>query len=82
VRCGVRDQGPGIPPESLGKIFEKFYRLPGQEARGAGLGLAIAREIVIAHGGFIACSSQVGVGSDFHFHVPGNSFAPPATISG
>jgi signal transduction histidine kinase len=76
VRCGVRDQGPGIPPESVARIFEKFYRLPGQSSRGAGLGLAISREIVLAHGGTIACTSRVGEGSDFHFFIPGNSFPP------
>ncbi len=70
VRFGVRDRGPGIPQESLGLIFEKFYRLPGQENTGAGLGLAIAREIVLAHGGTIACSSRLGSGSDFHFLLP------------
>lgn len=73
VRCGVRDQGPGVPPESVGMIFEKFYRLPGEISPGAGLGLAIAREIVLAHGGSIACSSKPGQGSDFHFLLPGNT---------
>jgi signal transduction histidine kinase len=70
VRFGVRDQGPGIPQDSLGLIFEKFYRLPGQSKTGAGLGLAIAREIVLAHGGTIACSSLPGSGSDFYFLLP------------
>jgi signal transduction histidine kinase len=70
VRFGVRDQGPGIPQESVGLIFEKFYRLPGQSKTGAGLGLAIAREIVLAHGGTIACSSRPGSGSDFYFLLP------------
>ncbi len=70
VRFGVRDQGPGIPPESLPRVFERFYRVPGQTNMGAGLGLALAREIVVAHGGSIACTSVVGRGSDFHFLVP------------
>jgi signal transduction histidine kinase len=73
VRFGVRDRGPGIPPESVGRIFEKFYRVPGQAAKGAGLGLAIAREIVVAHGGAIACTSRPGEGSDFHFVIPENT---------
>jgi len=73
VRCGVRDQGPGVPSESVGMIFEKFYRLPGELSPGAGLGLALAREIVLAHGGSIACSSKPGQGSDFHFLLPGNT---------
>jgi len=67
VRFGVRDQGPGIAPENAARVFEKFYRVPGQDKKGAGLGLAICREIVVAHGGSIACSSTPNVGSDFYF---------------
>lgn len=71
VRFSVRDQGPGIPPDSVGRIFERFYRAPNQERRpGAGLGLAIAREIVVAHGGMIACTSTEGEGSEFYFLLP------------
>jgi signal transduction histidine kinase len=71
IRFGVRDQGPGIPAESVGRIFERFYRAPQQERRpGAGLGLAIAREIVVAHGGSIACTSIEGEGSEFYFVLP------------
>ncbi|OAM88789.1 hypothetical protein AW736_17345 [Termitidicoccus mucosus] len=70
VRFGVRDQGAGIPGNEVPYVFEKFYRVPGQARKGAGLGLAIAREIVLAHGGFIACASKVGEGSDFYFHLP------------
>jgi signal transduction histidine kinase len=73
LRFGVRDQGPGIPQEALAHIFDKFYRVPGQSKTGAGLGLAIAREIVLAHGGTIGCSSRPGKGSDFHFLLPGGS---------
>lgn len=70
LRFGVRDGGPGIEPEHRRRIFEKFYRVPGQSAKGAGLGLAICREIVVAHGGSIACDSAPGAGSDFHFLLP------------
>lgn len=70
VKFGVRDQGPGIPPESVGRLFEKFYRVPGQTRKGAGLGLTLAREIVVAHGGSISCESTPGRGSDFHFVLP------------
>jgi signal transduction histidine kinase len=67
----VRDQGPGIPAESIGRIFDRFYRAPNQDRRsGAGLGLAIAREIVVAHGGSIACTSEEGKGSEFYFVLP------------
>ncbi|HUJ45196.1 MAG TPA: ATP-binding protein [Opitutaceae bacterium] len=71
AKFGVRDRGSGIPPESLPHVFDKFYRVPGQAKKGAGLGLAIAREIVVAHGGSIACASTPGAGSDFHFLLPG-----------
>lgn len=71
VRFSVQDQGPGIPAESVGRVFERFYRAPNQEHRnGAGLGLAIARDIVVAHGGSIACTSEEGVGSEFYFVLP------------
>jgi len=77
ARCGVRDEGPGIPPESAARVFDRFYRVPGQTKLGAGLGLTIAREIVVAHGGSIACSSQVGQGSDFYFMLPQASTSTP-----
>jgi signal transduction histidine kinase len=80
VRCGVRDEGPGIPPEAAHNIFDRFYRLPGSRRQGAGLGLAIAREIVTAHGGTIAWAPRPGGGSDFYFELPGNSFTPPVTM--
>ncbi len=70
IRFGVRDQGPGIPAESVPCVFEKFYRVTGQEKKGAGLGLTIAREVVVAHGGSIACTSRIGEGSDFYFLLP------------
>jgi signal transduction histidine kinase/HAMP domain-containing protein len=70
VRLGVRDHGPGIPPESVPRVFDKFYRVSGQEKQGAGLGLALAREIVVAHGGSITCTSVLGEGSDFYFLLP------------
>lgn len=70
VRFAVRDEGPGIPPESIGRVFDRFYRAPNQVKSGAGLGLAIAREIVVAHGGSIACTSEPGRGAEFHFLLP------------
>jgi signal transduction histidine kinase len=70
VRFGVRDRGPGISAENLPFIFEKFYRVSGQAKKGAGLGLTIAREIVLTHGGSIACTSRPDEGSDFYFLLP------------
>ena len=53
VRFSVSDRGPGIPPQYHSRIFDRFFRVPGEDKTGAGLGLAIAREIVIAHGGHV-----------------------------
>ncbi len=70
VQFSVQDEGEGIPPEALPRIFDRFFRVPGQSKPGAGIGLAIAREIVVAHGGTIACASVPGGGTEFHFLVP------------
>jgi NtrC-family two-component system sensor histidine kinase KinB len=70
VRFAVRDKGQGIPAEEIPRIFDRFYRVPGQSKPGAGIGLAIAREIVVAHGGTIACSTMADGGMEFHFLVP------------
>ncbi len=68
----VSDTGPGIAPDSLSRIFERFYR--GQTGRrfpqGMGLGLAIARDLVTAHGGRIEVESQLSVGSRFTLWLP------------
>lgn len=70
VRFSVRDEGEGIPPEAIARLFDRFYRVPGQTKPGAGIGLAIAREIVVAHGGTILCSSSPELGTEFQFLVP------------
>ena len=68
VRFSVTDTGTGIPSQYLPRIFEPFFRVPGRKNEtGAGLGLAIAREIVEAHGGAIGVESQEGKGSMFSF---------------
>ncbi|MGD0770363.1 MAG: ATP-binding protein [Tepidisphaeraceae bacterium] len=68
VRFIVEDTGIGIEAEYLGRVFERFYRVPREnQPSGAGLGLAIAKEIVDAHGGTIAVESKPGVGSRFSF---------------
>ena len=71
VRFAVADTGEGIAAEHLPRLFEKFYRVPGsRSAGGAGLGLAIAREIVAAHGGQIDVASRPGEGTTFTFRLP------------
>jgi signal transduction histidine kinase len=70
IRFAVRDEGPGIPADVVPHVFDRFYRAPGQTKTGAGLGLAIAREIVVAHGGTIGASSEIGKGTEFYFLLP------------
>jgi two-component system sensor histidine kinase KdpD len=73
----VADRGPGIPKELAEKIFEKFYRLPRErEGGGAGLGLAICRGVVEAHGGRIWVDPREGGGSVFRFSLPIEGVAP------
>jgi signal transduction histidine kinase len=70
VRFAVRDEGPGIPKELRRRIFEKFFRAAESRGEGVGLGLSIAREIVLAHGGSIGVDSEEGKGSEFFFILP------------
>ncbi|KAF0654979.1 signal transduction histidine kinase [Cyanobium sp. Copco_Reservoir_LC18] len=68
----VRDQGIGIPPEDIPKVFDRFHR--GRNAieheRGSGLGLSVVKLLVEAMGGSIDVDSEIGVGSRFHIHLP------------
>jgi two-component system OmpR family sensor kinase len=74
MQFDVEDTGAGIPPEAIGRIFDRFYQAdpsrPGGERHGAGLGLAIVQEIVQAHGGRISVRSQAGQGSTITLHLP------------
>ncbi len=73
VSLSVADTGPGIPPEYLPRIFDRFYRTDRSRSRdqgGVGLGLAIAQHIAQLHGGEINVWSQVGVGTRFTVTLP------------
>lgn len=73
VRLAIQDQGPGIPASAAQRIFDRFYRLDEGRAResgGVGLGLAIAKWSVEAHGGNIALDSTPGAGSTFIIRLP------------
>jgi signal transduction histidine kinase len=73
IACRVSDQGPGIPAEHLPYIFERFYRVNQARARdegGSGLGLSIARRLVVAHGGRITANSVEGQGTTITFWLP------------
>jgi two-component system sensor histidine kinase BaeS len=76
VAIEVRDTGGGIAPEQIDRIFDRFYK--SAESRGAGLGLAIAKQLVEAHGGRISATSVVGEGTTIRFTLPGEAPSPPA----
>lgn len=79
VQVCVADTGYGIPPDEQNKVFDKFFRgsaIP-EEARGAGLGLAITKSLVELHGGRIWLESTQGRGSRFFFSLPVNGPPPP-----
>lgn len=73
VRVSVSDQGVGISPDKLSRLFEMFYRVDSEitrRVRGTGLGLAITKHLVESHGGRIWVESEVGRGSTFSFSLP------------
>src|SRR5262249_40459576 len=68
IELRVADTGEGIPPDLLPHVFDRFVRGPG--SGGAGLGLAIARDVVAAHGGTIAIESPPGTGTIVRLELP------------
>jgi signal transduction histidine kinase len=70
VRFSVSDTGAGVPPDHHDAIFDIYWQGRRGRQMGAGLGLAIAKAIVEAHGGRIWVESELGKGSTFHFTVP------------
>jgi two-component system phosphate regulon sensor histidine kinase PhoR len=73
IEVAVTDDGPGIPAESLNRVFERFYRVDRGRSReqvGTGLGLAIVKHIVQSHGGEVRAESLVGEGATFRFTLP------------
>ncbi len=77
VQLAVQDSGPGVPPDMLERIFERFYRTDSSRQRegeaGSGLGLAIAKSIVQAHGGQLSAESEPGQGLKIIISLPGKS---------
>jgi signal transduction histidine kinase len=76
----VEDTGPGIPEDRLPHLFEQFWQGDSKDRRGVGLGLAICKAIVIAHGGVIDVESTVGQGSIFSVRVPVSNEQPVGTL--
>jgi two-component system phosphate regulon sensor histidine kinase PhoR len=73
VEISISDDGPGIPPEALERIFERFYRVDKARSReqgGTGLGLSIVKHIVQGHGGRVWARSELGHGAMFYFTLP------------
>jgi two-component system sensor histidine kinase KdpD len=72
----VADNGPGLPPELLPRIFEKFFRAPNAPAGGSGLGLAIVKGFVEAQGGQISAANRPGGGAMFTLRIPQTELPP------
>ena len=70
VEVAVADTGPGIPPEHVPHVFDRYWQASRTTRRGAGLGLPIAKGLIEAHGGRLWVESEVGAGSTFHFTLP------------
>jgi two-component system sensor histidine kinase ChvG len=66
----VRDDGPGIPPEDVERVFERFFTSRKGERRGTGLGLALVRAVAEAHGGSVVAASKPGQGASFEVRLP------------
>lgn len=81
VRVDIADHGPGFEPGEEERVFDKFYRGPGAKGRGVGLGLAICRAIIDAHGGKIWAEPRPGGGAVFHFTLPIGDAPPEAPPS-
>jgi two-component system sensor histidine kinase KdpD len=76
----VKDHGPGLPPGSEEQVFDKFFRGPRARPGGVGLGLAICRGIVEAHGGKLSASNRPGGGATFRIELPIVGTAPPLPV--
>lgn len=84
VEVRIRDDGPGIPPQALDRVFERFYRVDRARSReqgGTGLGLSIVKHIIHSHGGTVRVESEPGLGTIFSVTLPRqkNSNRTPAT---
>ena len=77
----VADGGPGLPPDLLPRIFDKFFRAPNAPAGGSGLGLAIVKGFVEAHGGQISAANRPGGGAIFTISIPQTELPPAGNFA-
>jgi len=77
LQVTITDEGPGISAEALPRLFEPFFRARGAPRGGSGLGLAVARGLVEAHGGRIWAENREGGGASFSFEIPADAAVTP-----
>jgi signal transduction histidine kinase len=76
----IADQGPGVAPEDMARIFERFWRAPGAPSGGTGLGLAIAKWIVDAHRGQLECKTSAGQGTEMLVRLPAPDYSSSSSL--
>jgi two-component system phosphate regulon sensor histidine kinase PhoR len=82
ARIAIRDFGPGIAPEHLPRLTERFYRVDVADSRsqgGTGLGLSLVKHVLNRHGGRVSIESVPGQGATFTMHLPLYTAPPPAS---
>jgi signal transduction histidine kinase len=77
IRVTVDDSGPGVPADWRERVFEPFVRLEGANSAGAGIGLAVVRDLVVAHGGTIWIEESPRGGARFALTIPAEPFSKP-----
>ena len=79
VRFAIKDEGPGIAPENISRLFDRFWQSDNADQRGLGLGLSIVKAIIEAHRGEVGVDSEFGKGSTFWFTLPREAEHYPET---
>jgi two-component system phosphate regulon sensor histidine kinase PhoR len=82
VILSAEDRGPGLPQDSLERVFERFVRGANAQGKGAGLGLALVREVALAHGGAASAKNREGGGLCVTISLPSKTASPPPHVNG